>query len=221
MRTVHLPPVKPGTKMVRVKIELSDSDIRRTVIIPENLTLEDFSYVIQYAVGWDGSHPWEFYQGKDLDWNCEVFKDEPKPNNQFWFNDRWHQAPSKHRVGEVLPGKGKRLYYVYDFGDFWKHVIYRMSDPKGFVEPCCVTTSGTWGVDDIGGPWMLQDVIGKLRKWDKDCTDEECREGEFSGDRRFWFGWGKKIVREKFLAGPTTDEVTARLSELFSDKSRI
>lgn len=37
MREVHLGAVQPGTKMIRVKIELRDTDIRRTIVIPENL----------------------------------------------------------------------------------------------------------------------------------------------------------------------------------------
>ena len=119
----------------------------------------------------------------------------------------------------MLDQKGKRLYYTYDFGDSWEHVIYRMADPKEDMMPRCEKTCGTWGVDDIGGTWGLDSVIKALRKWDKDCTDEECRQGEWSGDKRFWYGWGKKAVREKFLAGPTADEVTARLSELFSDSN--
>lgn len=217
MRIVHLGAVKPGTKMIRVKIELRDTDILRTIVVPENLTLEDFSDVIQYAVGWDGSHPWEFYQGKDVDWNCEVYEDEPKPRNPPWCHDQWHQAPCEHTIGEVLPAKGKRLYYVYDFGDTWEHVIYRMADPESDVLPCCEKTSGTWGVDDVGGSWGLESLVKALQKWDKDCTDAECREGELSGDKRFWYGWGKKAAREKFLSGPSVEDVTTRLSELFSD----
>ena len=219
MREVHLGVVAPETKMICVKIELRDTDIRRTIIVPENLTLEDFSDVIQYAVGWDGSHPWKFCQGKDVDWYCDVYEDEPKPMKMPWLQERWHQAPCEHTIGEVLDKKGKRLYYTYDFGDSWEHVVYRMSDPKKGALPCCEKTCGTWGVDDVGGSWGLNSVVVSLRKWDKDCTDEECREGELSGDRRFWYGWGKKAEREKFLAGPTADEVTARLSELFTDSN--
>ena len=219
MREVHLGAVAPGTKMIRVKIELRDSEITRTLIVPGNLSLDDFSDVIQYAVGWDGSHPWEFYQGKDIDWNCEVYEDEPKPRKLPWCHERWHQAPREHTIDEVLDKKGKRLYYAYDFGDSWEHVVYRMSDPKADAVPCCEKTSGTWGVDDIGGAWGLNSVIESLRKWDKDCTEEECRQGEWSGDKRFWYGWGKKAEREKFLAGPTVDEVTARLSELFTNST--
>ena len=137
MREVHLGAIQPGTKMIRVKIELRDTDIRRTIVIPENLTLEDFSDVVQVAIGWDGSHPWEFYQGKEVDWNCEVYEDEPKPRKLPWYHERWHQAPCEHTVAEVLPVKGKRLYYVYDFGDTWEHVIYRMSDPAADAVPAC------------------------------------------------------------------------------------
>ena len=90
-----------------------------------------------------------------------------------------------------MPVKGKRLYYVYDFGDTWEHVIYRMSDPAADAVPTCENTSGTWGVDDVGGTWALESLVKALRKWgDKDCTDAECREGEMSGDKRFWYGWG-------------------------------
>ena len=214
----HLGAVKPGTPMIRVKIELLDTNIRRTIVVPSNLTLENFAYVIQVAVGWDGSHPWEFYQGKDLVWNCDVFEDESyDPADYPWMHARKNLAPSLHTIAEVFAARGRRLYFTYDFGDSWQHVIYRMGDPKEGAMPCCEKTSGTWSVDDIGGPWALMGIIESLQKWEKDCTDAECREGELSGDMRFWYGWGKKAVREAFLAGPTTDEVTAKLSQMFRD----
>ena len=72
-------------------------------------------------------------------------------------------------------------------------------------------------MDDVGGSWGLESLVKALQKWDKDCTDAECREGELSGDKRFWYGWGKKAAREKFLSGPSVEDVTTRLSELFSD----
>jgi hypothetical protein len=121
-----------------------------------------------------------------------------------------------------LPVKGKRLYYVYDFGDTWEHVICRMSDPAADAVPACENTGGTWGVDDVGGAWGLESLVKALRKWgDKDCTDAECREGEMSGDKRFWYGWGKKTLREKFLAGPNAEEVSSRLTAMFTEDEHV
>jgi len=217
MITTWLGEVKPGEKMMRVKIEVRETEIKRTVVVPVRLTLDSFSDVIREAVGWDGSHGWMFYQGKDLRWPQGQEEDEDKPTCSWPYDTTWYQSPYNHRLGEVLPTKGKRLYYCYDKGDNWEHLITRMGDPAEGATVGCEKTAGVWGRDDVGGACGLESLFKALRRWDKDCTDAECREGEFSGDKRFWFGWGKKAVREKFLAGPTVDEVSAKLQALFTN----
>ncbi len=221
MTTIRLGAVPPDTKMMRVKIELRGTDIRRTIVVPGNLSLFHFSFVLQAAIGWDGDHEWKFYQGKDIDWFCDVNKDEPRPPKNRWSREPRHLSPRHHTLNEVLPSqaKGKRLYYVYDFGDWWEHVVYRMADPQEASAPVCEKTSGTWGRDDLGGASGLNAICEELRKWDRDCTDHECREGEFSGKRRFWYGWGKKAIREQFLAGPSPEEVSAKILEIFSSNA--
>jgi len=215
MNAEWLGDVKPDDKLIRVRIELRETGISRTVIVPSWLDLDSFSRVIREAIGWDGSHRWLYYQGRNLQWHDGRTADEPKPKG----NAVWHQCPYDHTLDEVLPTRGKRLYYVYDFGDDWQHLIVRLSDPAPGTAVSCEATSGVWGRDDVGGAGGLVRLVRALQVWDKDCTDDECREGELSGDKRFWFGWGKKAVREKFLAGPTVSEVGDKIRALFTEWS--
>jgi len=212
MITAWLGEVNPDEKLIRIRIEVCGTGISRTLVVPERLNLEDLSHVIRETIGWDGSHPWMFHQGKMVRWDVEQYEDEPKPKS----NAVWYQAPCKHRLSEVLASRVKRLYYVYDFGDNWEHLIMRLSDPEPGAKVGCEATSGVWGRDDVGGAANFLALIEDLRRWDKDCSDDECREGEWSGDLRYWFGWGKKAEREKFLAGPTVSEVDAKIKALFT-----
>ena len=209
--------VKPDEKLMKVKIELRETEIKRTVVVPARLTLDSFSHVIREALGWDGSHGWMFSQGRDLRWPQGQDEDEDKPTLGWPYDATWYQSPDNHTLSEVLPTQGKRLYYLYDKGDHWEHLITRMGDPPIDATIGCEKTSGVWARDDVGGPMALKSLLVALRHWDKDCTDAECREGECSGDKRFWFGWGKKAKREEFLAGPTVEDVTLRIQALFTE----
>ena len=111
-----------------LKISLSPAKIVRTIVVPEHMTLEDLNDAIQAVMGWGNAHLWHFMDKRRDGVTYEL------PRN----NDGDFPAFSKHlsvdasaiRLRSVFPCRGAKLYYEYDFGDSWEHVVTRLADPK-------------------------------------------------------------------------------------------
>lgn len=122
----------------------------RVVVIPEHITLQEVHRLVQILFGWYGGHLWEFRDSTGRTYGRK-------------HNDQWI-APSEGRLippsdiclSDILPERGGKLYYTYDFGDDWQHLITRMADPK-MPGKYCVKTEGPDGIEDCGGVWRLQE----------------------------------------------------------------
>ena len=63
---------------------------------------------------------------------------------------------------EAVGESGKRLRYLYDFGDGWEHTIKmgRMTDPDPDVlYPQLLEATGRCPPEDVGGPWGYDDFL--------------------------------------------------------------
>lgn len=95
METVH-----------QLKVSMPDIEpvVWRRIHVYSHIPLSGLHAVIQAAMGWDGSHLYEF--------GCQ-----------------WERYGSQHTpaqtvtVAQVLPEVGSGAGYVYDFGDLWVHHI--------------------------------------------------------------------------------------------------
>ena len=121
----------------------------RVVVIPEHITLDKVHELVQGLFHWENYHLWEFHDGAGRNFGYKGEAEWMSPSD-----DRLI-SPSKVCLSDVLPERGGKLRYTYDFGDDWRHVITRMADPKtpGIY---CVKTEGPDGIEDIGGVWGLQ-----------------------------------------------------------------
>jgi len=83
-----------------------------SVEIDSTSTLEDLHYLIQYAVDFDNDHLYEFYVSKTArSRSRECFDDE---NGKIYTTTLEDLYPLE---------KGKKLYYMFDYGDSWLFVI--------------------------------------------------------------------------------------------------
>src|ERR1022692_2865149 len=101
----------PVDDIFQIKVTLSGSHppIWRRLLVPANLTLAALHNVLLVAMGWDGSHLYEFRKGKQ-------FWGRPNPEDRFFdlpptINDR------KVRLDEVLLRARSSFVYTYDMGD--------------------------------------------------------------------------------------------------------
>lgn len=120
----------------------------RVVVIPENITLYQVHCLVQTLFGWENCHLWEFE-----DFEGHRFG-PPPPDGQNGFADETLD-PASVCLSDVLPARGLKLKYTYDFGDNWQHVISRLAAPKE-RETVCLKSTGPDGVEDCGG-WLDSD----------------------------------------------------------------
>lgn len=75
-------------------------------------TLEELHYLIQYAVNFDNDHLYEFYISK-----TERSRDRIRFDDE---NEKIYSAT----LESIYPlEKGKKLYYLFDYGDSWLFII--------------------------------------------------------------------------------------------------
>jgi hypothetical protein len=135
------------TLVARIKVTLSDVEphVLRRFDVPLKIKLSRLHEVIQAAMGWTGSHLYEFRAG-GVGWGVPDlggFHDGPLP-------------ASKASLLDVLEDVGTRtIHYIYDFGDDWHHVIKVEKIDNalpGAEYPRLVRAIGACPPEDVGGP---------------------------------------------------------------------
>lgn len=135
----------------RVRVDLADASppIWRRLDLSSSLTLDQVHLVLQAAFTWCGGHLHQFSTGNRREWNAETFLtdldieegDEGTPETQV-------------RLDQVMTDVGDKLYYTYDFGDDWYHVIKLESTaPRSVDAPPARVLAGrrVSPPDDCGG----------------------------------------------------------------------
>jgi hypothetical protein len=114
-------PRRPDAVTYRVRIDLSGTrpPVWRRLELSSSLFLDEVHDVIQAAFGWTDSHLHRFgsgpaYYGKETEYYlCPFEVEEGEPG-----------IPEEQvRLDEVLQQPGETLFYGYDFGDDWQHVL--------------------------------------------------------------------------------------------------
>ena len=186
-----------------LKIELMGTDIKRTIVVPEHMTLEDLHDAIQSVMGWEDAHLWSFTDRR----RDGIIYELPHEDDGFpSFLNRLTLDASEVALRKVLPERGAKLFYEYDFGDSWDHVITRQTDPKT-PEIACVKAQGPDGIEDIGGRWRLAAFIESLRN---DPDSEEYAE------LREWAGLDTPEDLKRYLEGDSLEKRTAHLRATLS-----
>lgn len=102
----------------RIRIELLDSKPRvwRALEVPGDITLPVLSRVLQTAIGWEGTHLHQFRTGEGHD--AGVFlTDGDLAEGMTGMQER------DIRLDQTVADEGDQLWFDYDFGDGWEHLI--------------------------------------------------------------------------------------------------
>lgn len=109
----------PVTLRVRADLAGTKPAVWRRLELASDLFLDDVHEIMQAAFGWTDSHLHRFgcgptYYSRETEYYLCPFSvdegDEGVPEDQV-------------RLDEILVDVGDRLFYAYDFGDDWQHVI--------------------------------------------------------------------------------------------------
>lgn len=126
---------------VRISLEETDPEVWRRVEVPAALTLKQLHAVIQTAMGWDDDHMRRFERG------------------------RASLSTSRTRLADLVVGRVKRLAYIYDFGDEWRHDIRiekALPAETGVTYPRLVDGAGQCPPEDVGGVWGYYESLKAL-----------------------------------------------------------
>jgi Plasmid pRiA4b ORF-3-like protein len=105
----------------RLRVELTGTDpvLWRRVELTSDLFLDEVHDALQTAFGWTNSHLHEFGSGPEY-----RSQETERYLCPFELEDAGPGVPEEEvRLDEVLADPGDQLFYVYDFGDHWEHVI--------------------------------------------------------------------------------------------------
>jgi len=114
-------PRRPDVVRYRVRVDLSGTKppLWRRLELASDLFLDEVHEILQVAFGWTDSHLHQFgsgpryYSPETEYYLCPFQEEEGEPG-----------VPEEAvRLDEVLAEPGDKLFYVYDFGDDWEHVI--------------------------------------------------------------------------------------------------
>lgn len=135
----------------RVRVELADTaePLWRRLELAGDLFLDDVHAVLQAAFGWTDSHLHRFasgsdYYGRDTEYYLMPFEIE----------EGEHGPPENTvRLDEVLSEVGDVLFYCYDFGDDWQHVLRLEGIGPHAAGPraVCIAGEGHSPAEDCGG----------------------------------------------------------------------
>jgi hypothetical protein len=163
----------PGDPVLQLKITLAgvaDPPVWRRLLVPAAIRLDRLHQVIQAAMGWEDYHLHAFSNGR-------VRYGRPDPELRL-------RDEREATLDDLVPDKGGRACYLYDFGDDWEHELLveeRLAAEVGMAYPVCMAGEGACPPEDCGGPWGYE----HLREVLADPTSDEHE------DMLAWLGLDK------------------------------
>lgn len=116
----------------------------RRVQVPSTMTLRELHGVLQVAMGWDGTHLYQFIVHAVCYGSWEL-----------------NAESADIALDDLKLRKGQRFLYEYDLNIPWEHEVRleeRRSPKPGTHYPCCIGGRENCPPEDSGGPetWMWQ-----------------------------------------------------------------
>lgn len=145
---------------VRVRLDLVGAvpPVWRRLELPGDLGLDDVHTVIQAAMGWLDGHLHRFRTGSD----------HRSPHFITPFDAEEGETgvlEGDVRLDQVLTTTGERLWYDYDFGDGWEHVL-AVEEVLDEPPPEVRCTGGRMACppEDCGGIWGYEELATWVRQ---------------------------------------------------------
>jgi Plasmid pRiA4b ORF-3-like protein len=142
------------------KIQIKDiqkAPVWRRVIVSENITFDRFHKILQAAFGWENCH---LYQFSANGWGSEHIYKIP---DEEYDNDDAIEDSTSVKLSEIFSVPKQTFFYIYDFGDDWKHqiILEKILDEK-IINAICTEGKGACPPEDCGGPWGYLNLLETL-----------------------------------------------------------
>ena len=154
-----LSPVPEKTRGFRLQVDLRQTKppVWRRIDVPGDIALLELHGVLQAAMGWTDSHLHRFRTGGGYGSAALL--------SPFDVEEGEDGLPeSDVRLDQVVAAPGDRLWYDYDFGDGWKHVLLVekvLEDPP--EAPVCIKGRLACPPEDCGGIRGYQEIADWVR----------------------------------------------------------
>lgn len=156
------PTIRPVPQMVRgfrVRVDLTGvkPPIWRRLDLPGDLTVDGLHHVLQIAFAWTNSHLHKFRTSSNYDGPSFLTAFDISEGDD-------GVAEDEVRLDQILAEAGDRLWYEYDFGDSWHHVLKVekiLDDPP--VHPVCLAGRLAGPPEDCGGIWGYSEIAEWVR----------------------------------------------------------
>ncbi|MDI6721141.1 MAG: DUF1186 domain-containing protein [Candidatus Aenigmarchaeota archaeon] len=155
------------TKTLQLKITLEGIKplIWRRFLVSDSITFRHLHEIIQSVMGWEDCHLYRF----DIDGMLIERDDEGLFADSVWtfFAPRTASKPaSKIKLNEFLTRESQRVYYMYDFGDSWRHIIVleKILEKHDYKQlPVCIGGEMACPPEDCGGIYGYEELL-EIRK---------------------------------------------------------
>ncbi|WP_226949942.1 plasmid pRiA4b ORF-3 family protein [Rhodococcus rhodochrous] len=142
---------------VRLDLIGARPPVWRRLDVPGDLTLDRVHAVIQAAMGWSDGHLHRFRTGSDPRSPYFVTAFDIEEGDEGVLEDTV-------RLDQLVTGPGDRLWYDYDFGDGWYHVLQVekvLDEPPAQVR--CTAGRRACPPEDCGGMWAYEELASWVR----------------------------------------------------------
>lgn len=188
----------PEVRGFRARVDLmyAKPPIWRRLDLPGDLMLGELHVVLQIAMGWENGHLHRFGVGADRRTRAYFV-------SEFELNEG--VAEDEVRLDQVVTAPGDRLFYDYDFGDGWEHVLVVeevFDDPPPV--PVCLNGRLACPPEDCGGLGGYEEIAA----WVRDGYDRRATpNGLGSEEMRDWLpqDWHP----DRFSVDETNDALAA------------
>ena len=147
---------------LKITIRGSKPPIWRRVIVPEHIAFCDLDDIIEKIFGWTHGHLYEFFI---KDWGMRITGAPlmEEDDNAEECIDSWMKV-------------GSEIFYTYDFGDNWEHLI-KIEKIVEYEQryPVVLKSKGPNMIEDCGGIWGFYDCIEEAEPFDMEAVNEEFR----------------------------------------------
>jgi hypothetical protein len=143
-------------KVYQLKVALPGSEppIWRRILVTGDIDLSGLHAVLQISMGWTDSHKHQFER------DGQVFGNPRDGSASAQMLDESHTP-----LDQVLRGEKDALWYQYDFGDRWDHLVTLekiLPHDRRLRLPVCVEAAGACPPEDVGGIWGYYDLLDAL-----------------------------------------------------------
>jgi site-specific recombinase XerD len=148
-----------GGYVFKIVLQGIRPQIWRRFKVPSGISFHTLHNIIQVVMGWENYHLYRFDLGE------MSFTTEPMAGE-----DRYSDEPIDAYLAEV----GYQLFYEYDFGDRWEHVLtLEKFLVRELSTPLCLAGNRACPPEDCGGSWIYDEFLrsrqshkGRVsRKW--------------------------------------------------------